>query len=49
LDVGDFDSYSRGFVRAMLAEPEYGERFGEYLQALVAYLAGTGDDPDEPQ
>jgi len=46
LDVGDFASYSRGFVRAMLAEPEYGEQFAEYLAALAEHLRGEGEDPD---
>lgn len=49
LDVGDFNSYSRGFVRAMLADPEQGEAFRAYLKALVAHLEEGAEDPDGPR
>ncbi len=44
LDVGEFDSYGRGFVRALLEDSEYGPGFGSYLRALVAHM----EDPSAP-
>lgn len=44
LDVGNFQSYGRGFVRALLAHPEVGPRFAQYLKALARHL----EDPSVP-
>lgn len=46
LDVGDFATYSRAFVRAMLSNEEYGPGLREYLKALVAHLEAGAEDPD---
>lgn len=46
LDVGDFRTYGRAFVRVMAAHPRHGKAFVEYLRRLVAYIDGVGDDPD---
>ncbi len=47
LDVGNFASYSRAFVRGMLAHPALGLNFREYLLKLAAHLQDSGQpDPD---
>ena len=47
LDVGNFDSYSRAFVRAMVAHPQLGADFRVYLRKLAVYLQdGASPDPD---
>ncbi len=47
LDVGNFDSYGRAFVRALLEDEEYGEGFAHYVQALAAHLRDPASpDPD---
>ncbi len=47
LDVGNFDSYSRAFVRAMVAHPQLGADFRDYLSKLVAHLQDSANpDPD---
>ncbi len=48
LDVGNFNSYARGFVRAVLDDPEIGSQFAQYLQRLAAYLENS-DNPDPDQ
>ena len=49
LDVGDFASYGRAFVRAMLREPQYGPEFRRYLSDLLAHLEDERNpDPDLP-
>jgi len=44
LDVGNFESYSRAFVRSMLTD----ERHGEGLRAWAAKLLSHLDDPSSP-
>ncbi len=47
LDVGNFGSYSRAFVRAMAADPELGADFRDYLRQLVSHLEDSANpDPD---
>lgn len=47
LDVGNFVSYSRAFVRATVNHPQLGREFREYLCKLVAYLEDSNNpDPD---
>ena len=41
LDVGDFGSYGRSFIRAMLTDPEHGVGLRSYACGLLAHL----DDP----
>ncbi len=48
LDVGNFASYSRAFVRAMVAHPQLGAEFREYLRRLAAHLDDSSrPDPDQ--
>lgn len=44
LDVGNVNSYSQAFVRAVLDHPQVGSQFAEYLRQLVAHL----EEPDNP-
>ena len=47
LDVGNFASYSRAFVRAIVAHPQLGADFRAYLRKLVAHLQDSANpDPD---
>ncbi len=47
LDAGNFASYSRAFVRAMVAHPQLGADFQDYLRKLVAHLEDSANpDPD---
>lgn len=49
LDAGNFESYSRAFVRSMLTDERYGERLRTWAAELLAYLADPGNpDPDRP-
>ena len=49
LDVGDFVSYGRGFMRSMLTHREYGPKLRRYANALLAHLGdATQPDPDVP-
>jgi len=48
LDVGNFFSYSRAFVRGMIAHPALGPEFREYLLELSAHLQDSSQpDPDQ--
>lgn len=46
LDVGDFVSYGRAFVRVLTQHPKHGREFVDYLRHLVAFLDGRDSDPD---
>jgi len=47
LDVGNFSSYGRAFVRGMLAHPAIASSFREYVLKLVAHLQDSSQpDPD---
>jgi len=47
LDVGNFSSYGRAFVRGMLAHPALGPNFRKYLLKLAAHLQDSSQpDPD---
>jgi len=47
LDVGNFSSYGRAFVRGMLSHPALGPNFREYLLKLAAHLQDSSQpDPD---
>ena len=47
LDVGNFNSYGRAFVRALLDDTRYGADFAGYLKALAAHLEDAdAPDPD---
>ncbi|MCK4323888.1 MAG: hypothetical protein KAW89_05110, partial [Armatimonadetes bacterium] len=47
LDVGNFSSYGRAFVRGMLSHPALGPNFREYLLKLTAHLQDSSQpDPD---
>ncbi len=47
LDVGNFSSYGRAFVRGMLSHPAIGPDFREYLLKLAAHLQDSSQpDPD---
>lgn len=49
LDVGNFDSYSRAFVRTMLTDEQYGEGLRAWTAKLLSHLADPGSpDPDRP-
>lgn len=49
LDAGNFESYSRAFVRSMLTDERYGERLRAWAAELLAYLADpVNPDPDRP-
>ena len=49
LDVGNFVSYSRAFLRTMLTHPEHGEGLRRYAANLLAYLDDPARrDPDLP-
>ncbi len=46
LDVGNFESYSRAFIRAMVMDPRHGPAVADYIRRLVAFFDGQGPDPD---
>ncbi len=47
IDVGDFESYGRGFIRTMLTHQDFGEPLKQYCRELMSFLdAETLDDPD---
>ncbi len=46
LDVGDFSSYGRAFVRMLSMHPDHGEEFLRYLRRFVAFVEDRGPDPD---
>ena len=47
LDVGNFSSYGRAFVRGMLSHPAIGPDFRKYLLKLAAHLQDSSQpDPD---
>jgi len=47
LDVGNFSSYGRAFVRGMLSHPALGPDFRKYLLKLAAHLQDSSQpDPD---
>jgi len=47
LDVGNFSSYGRAFVRGMLSHPAIAPSFREYLLKLAAHLQNSSEpDPD---
>ena len=49
LDVGNFDSYGRSFMRSMLIHPEHGPKLRRYASALLEHLSDeTRPDPDVP-
>ena len=49
LDVGNFDSYGRSFMRSMLTHNEYGPKLRCYASELLAHLDDeTMPDPDVP-
>ncbi len=50
LDVGNFNSYGRAFMRSILTDREYGPDLREYAAELVQYLADDSQpDPDAPR
>lgn len=49
LDVGNFDSYGRAFIRSMLTDPRYGEGLRSWTAKLLLHLEDPGrPDPDLP-
>lgn len=49
LDVGNFESYGRAWLRAMLTDARYGEGLRDYAAKLLAHMADPDrSDPDLP-